>query len=186
MALQRNIFSAYLQHPACLQRILLIEQQAGCVLQAFGINPIGKIALHIRRTGCCTVTHRTQSKGIAAGCRLCGAGDCRHHFAVFQPASGVILIIHGNLHQYRCFRREGCHRISKPAGQTVSIDRDTERRPLRVIRKQTRQCLPAFLLQQAHTICMQTQLSPGGSGFAWLPANHQCAAGTFLQQFDPL
>jgi hypothetical protein len=154
--------------------------------QAAGAHAAGKVARHEGWAGRRDVAHGAQGLAVAAGG---GAGRARHggqHGAAAQPFGGVILVVHGHVHQHRGLRRKGSQHRREPGGQTVGIHGYGQVHARDALRRQGWQRASQILLQQAHAIHVLAQAPPRFSGAARLFAHHQGAAHTLFQQPDAL
>ena len=173
-------------HPAGLQLVLGVEQQAGRLGQAARPHTLREVPRHVGRAGGGHIAHHAQRLAVAAGGRPRGAGDGGHHRAGAQPFGRVVLVVHAQLHQHRRLGREGGQRGREPGGQAVGVDGHRQVDPRPALGGDGRQRVGQFLLQQAHAVHVLAHAAPGVGGPAGLAAHHQRAAHALFQQADAL
>ena len=144
------------------------------------------MALHERRTGGRKVAHGAQRPAIATGSRASRSSHGGQHGATAQPFGGVVLVVHGHLHQYRVFSAEGRNGRGKPRGQAVGVYGDGKRHPRNALRRQHGQRALQLLFEQPNAVDMLAKLSPRLCCPAGLIAYHQRAAYALLQQSNAL
>lgn len=167
-------------HPARLQVVLGVEDQAGCLRQTARPDAVGKVTGQITRAGSRQVAHGTQWPAVEA-CRGPGrSGHRRENDTAAQPRGGVILVIHRQLDQYWSRGCESGHCGCEPSSQAVRVDCDRQCHAGEAFRRQRWQCALQFLFEQSHAIDVLAKAPAGVGGAAGLAAHDQGAAHPLL------